>query len=92
VEKYSFHFIYDLFVFYIPSEIYFSVYLAVELTGKCFEYIFIFGQVTRQNTEHLPCRVQLVEAIFNEYANKRSGIGCHASDKTLPKLRDWQNI
>ena len=44
--------------------------------------------MTGQNIEHFSCRVQLVKVIFNEYANKRSEVVCHASDKTLPKLRD----
>ena len=33
--------------------------------------IFMFRQATGQTTDHLSCRVQLVETIFNEYANER---------------------
>jgi len=39
--------------------------------------------VTGQNIGHLSYRMQLVEAIFSEYANERSEVGHWASDKIL---------
>jgi len=34
--------------------------------------------------------VQLVEVMFNEYANERSGVGRSSVDITLPKQCIWQ--
>jgi hypothetical protein len=47
-----------------------------------------FRQVTGQNIDHLAYRVQLVEGLFNKYAQARSGAGRRASDNTLPRLKD----
>ena len=50
--------------------------------------IFIFRHVTGQNIDHLSNRVQLLEAIFNEYANDRSEVSHLASNNMLPRLKD----
>jgi hypothetical protein len=50
--------------------------------------MILFRQVTGQNIDHLSYRVQLVEGLFNKYAQERSGAGQRALDNTLPRLRD----
>jgi hypothetical protein len=49
--------------------------------------IILFRQVMGQNIDHLSYQVQLVEGLFNKYAQERSGAGRRASDNTLPRLR-----
>jgi hypothetical protein len=50
--------------------------------------VILFRQVTGQNIDHISYWLQLVEGLFNKYAQERSGAGRRASDNTLPRLRD----
>jgi hypothetical protein len=50
--------------------------------------MILFRQVTGQNINHLSYRVQLLDGLFNKYAQERSGAGRRVSDNTLRRLRD----
>jgi hypothetical protein len=50
--------------------------------------VILFRQATGQNIDHLSYRAQLVEGLFNKYAQERSGAGQRALDNTLRKVRD----
>ena len=73
---------------FISHTLHHNTTLTHTLTLDMFSYLQILI------TKYWPflCRVQLVDAICNEYANERNGVGHVVSDNTLPWLRDWNFI
>jgi hypothetical protein len=50
----------------------------------------IYRNKTRERTDQLSVRIQLIEGLFVKHANavERKVLGRHLSDKTVPRLRE----